>query len=108
MDTLPSDDAHASTNPYSCGAHEIELTDESWTLCSYTTAHECCGASRWINTLPSYEHDAKMTPNFGWAHDTCHTGPSWPVNVAVFTKRSPEASKTFIERSELHVANRFA
>ena len=35
IDILPSEDAQASIKPYSCGAHEIEFTEDSWKLCEY-------------------------------------------------------------------------
>lgn len=35
-----------------------------------------------IITLRSYEHDARMFPNLGCAHATCHTGPWWPLSSA--------------------------
>jgi hypothetical protein len=45
--------------------------------CSLIFAHPalagCCSFQ--MITFPSYEHDARIWPNFGWAQATCHTGP---------------------------------
>ena len=32
-------------------------------------------------TFPSYEHDARIVPYFGWAHETDHTEDVWPERV---------------------------
>lgn len=77
---VPSEDAQARIAPSSCGAQETELTDALWRVCSLIFAQPagvgpCAGCSFQMMTLPSYEHDARMCPNFGCAQATCHTGP---------------------------------
>lgn len=83
-ESFPSDDAQARMAPSSCGAHETELTDAVWRVCSRILAQllvldgDCCSFQ--MRTLPSYEQDARMWPNLGCAHATCQTGPvclSW-------------------------------
>jgi hypothetical protein len=83
MVTRPSDEAHASTKPYSYGAHAIEFTEDWWPgSCEpgdgyvYTAPHTPGAASRCTTTLRSYEQEASNTPYLGCAHATCHTGPS--------------------------------
>ena len=77
---VPSEDAQARIAPSSCGAQETEFTDALCRVCSLIFAHPagvgpCAGCSFQMMTLPSYEHDARMCPNFGCAQATCHTGP---------------------------------
>jgi hypothetical protein len=56
-------------------------------------------------TVPSKEHDARIEPNWGWAHETCQTGPLCPVRVAFKTGSFPGSTeKTRTDRSELAVA----
>ena len=94
---LPSEEAQARMAPSSWGAHDTELTgiimfhvkgiawvkeaqdvpDAVCSECSLIFAHPalagCCSFQ--MITFPSYEHDARIWPNFGWAQATCHTGP---------------------------------
>lgn len=52
--------------------------------CSLIFAHPalagCCSFQ--MITFPSYEHDARIWPNFGCAHATCHTGPVCLVGLS--------------------------
>lgn len=80
-DARPSLDVHSNKAPYSEGAQEIELTEALWTLCS-VIVDQIPFSSFQTNTRPSYEQDAKITPNLGCAQLTCHTGPSCPCKVS--------------------------
>ena len=53
IETRPSEEAHASISPNSWGAHDIEFTEQSWTLCSKILVQLFVEASRWIKTDPS-------------------------------------------------------
>lgn len=75
--------------------------------------------SRQIMTRASYDAEARIVPNLGCAHETCHTGPSWltisvqsidaeyPFSVSSNLCESPSMRKTLIVLSEEHVARRF-
>lgn len=45
-----------------------------------------------INTRPSYEHEARIEPNFGCAQDTCHTGASCLEQVTIVSVFSPSSA----------------
>mmetsp|Transcript_28011 Transcript_28011/g.69296 ORF Transcript_28011/g.69296 Transcript_28011/m.69296 type:complete len:207 (+) Transcript_28011:149-769(+) len=107
-ESVPSADAHARRRPCSCGAKQMAFTEERWSAYSYTLVHCPGAASRQTKTLRSYEHVARMVPNLGCAHATCHTGPSWPVMLAVSVccPGSGPSSKILTTRSEEQVARR--
>jgi hypothetical protein len=82
---LPSELAQARIGPRSYGAHAIEFTLAEWRVCSLIRSQPSCTSpplllpapaptSFQINTRPSYEHDARIEPKEGCAHDTCQTG----------------------------------
>jgi hypothetical protein len=54
-----------------------DIPDAVCNECSLTFVHPalagCCSFQ--MITLPSYEQDARICPNFGCAQATCHTGP---------------------------------
>jgi hypothetical protein len=72
----------------SMGVHE-DVPDAVCNECSLIFAHPalagCC--SFHMITLPSYEHDARIWPNFGCAQATCHTGPVCLPDDDEFEKR---------------------
>lgn len=82
---FPSLDAHARMGPSSNGAQAIELTLAEWRVCSLMRSQPSWTSppdpAPWplptsfqMNTRPSYEHEARIEPNEGWAHATCQTG----------------------------------
>ena len=59
-----------------------------------------------MNTLPSYDALARIVPNDGCAHATCHTGPSWPTSVSPALTAVPFCtSNTLMVRSDEQVAS---
>ena len=52
----------------------------------------CCSFQ--MITLPSYEHDAKICPNFGCAHATCQTGPVCLAHPGTRSERARDARET--------------
>lgn len=64
----------------------VDIPEALWRVCSLIFAQPpaaapgpCACCSFQMMTLPSYEHDARIWPNFGCAQATCHTGPVWLV-----------------------------
>mmetsp|Transcript_1046 Transcript_1046/g.2272 ORF Transcript_1046/g.2272 Transcript_1046/m.2272 type:complete len:255 (+) Transcript_1046:236-1000(+) len=81
--TFPSELAAATISPHSGGAKHRLLTElRCKFLAEYRIDQSLGRVSRYSMTEPSNEHAAKITPNIGWHHETCQTGPSAPVNVA--------------------------
>jgi hypothetical protein len=106
MDTLPSLEAHANNAPKSGEAQAMLLTEEVWRVCSNSfDQDDVCGdvdESRQIITLASYEADARIVPNLGCAHATCHTGP---VCLKV-SKPDWAGGKTLVKCPEVAVIHR--
>src|SRR5579862_3027052 len=79
-DTLPSLEAQAKIAPSSWGAQAMLLMEDVCNVCSKSLDQlEICGEldeSRQMMTLASYDAEARIVPNLGWAQATCHTGPS--------------------------------
>ncbi len=64
-ETLPSEEAHASARPNSCGAQLTEFTEAVCPVCSFTRLHVPFACSFQMYTRESYEHEAIRLPNFG-------------------------------------------
>lgn len=75
--TLPSEEAQARRHPASCGAQETIFTEAVWREKSKTRLQALppegevalASCSRHINTLPSYDDEARIVPNLGCACD---------------------------------------
>lgn len=98
-ETLLSELAHANIGPSSNGAQATEFTLAACKPCSLMTSHRSPRApaavavafeadeggapsaalpfSFQMNTLPSYEAEARIGPKEGWAQESCQIGAVW-------------------------------